>query len=175
MIVILHKILFNGSISDHKNTFYDFFSGVQYVSPTFKAGSLVCDTQHLLWQSVLTIYTYRIRSTLSQTWSQINIPIIWFLNLFNSKKGQYIFERHKNWDCNSSNCKKKSTKKPIFISYFGRQLSLKQCGTLVVKRVCLPQIRAAAKLKWVYLCCCGWIYSLTSFEVIVHIGKGGGI
>ena len=48
MIVILHKILFNGSISDHKNTFYDFFSGVQYVSPTFKAGSLVCDTQHLL-------------------------------------------------------------------------------------------------------------------------------
>ena len=113
MIVILHKILFNGSISDHKNTFYDFFSGVQYVSPTFKAGSLVCDTQHLLWQSVLTIYTYRIRSTLSQTWSQINIPIIWFLNLFNSKKGQYIFERHKNWDCNSSKCKKKSTKKPI--------------------------------------------------------------
>ena len=27
MIVILHKILFNGSISDHKNTFYDFFFG----------------------------------------------------------------------------------------------------------------------------------------------------
>ena len=48
MIVILHKILFNGSISDHKNTFYDFFS-VQYVSPTFKAGSLLCVIQqHLL-------------------------------------------------------------------------------------------------------------------------------
>ena len=136
--------------------------------------ALLCVIHSIFYDKVCLLYTYRIRSTQSQTWSQINIPIIWFLNLFNSKKGHYIFERHKNWDCDSSNCKKKSTKKPIFISYFGRQLSLKQCGTLVVKRVCLPQIRAAAKLKWVYLCCCGWIYSLTSFEVIVHIGKGGG-
>ena len=72
MIVILHKILFNGSISDHKNTFYDFFSGVQYVSPTFKAGLLLCVIHSIFYDKVCLLYTYRVRSTLSQ----IDIPNI---------------------------------------------------------------------------------------------------
>ena len=49
-----------------------FFSGVQYVSPTFKAGSLLCVIHSIFYDKVCLLYTYRVRSTLSQ----IDIPII---------------------------------------------------------------------------------------------------
>ena len=66
-----------------------FFSGVQYVSPTFKAGSLVlCVIHSIFYDKVCLLYTYRVRSTLSQ----IDIPIIWFLYLSKSKKGDIFLK-----------------------------------------------------------------------------------
>ena len=146
-----------------KILFMTFFS-VQYVSPTFKASS--CVIQHLLWQSALTTYLPFHSPHCPKLILQYLILMLVFFIII-SKKGNIFLKTMKIELSRLANNQ--------LVSYFGIHLSLKQCATLVVKRVCLPQIRAAAKLKWVYLCCCGWIYSLTSFEVIVHIGKGWGI
>ena len=74
MIVILHKILFNGSISDHKKYFLWLFFPEFNMCRRLLRQALLCVIHSIFYDKVCLLYTYRVRSTLSQ----IDIPIIWF-------------------------------------------------------------------------------------------------